>query len=144
MSDFDESAVDRMIAETQRSLGGLDEVYQQVLTVQGFAQDPEKLVTVECSSQGVTGLEINPRALRWGAQRLSDTILELIGASLADLQAKSAAILAERWGEAPMALTQEGNPAEVRLEDAMEAYDRAMEDAMDQLNRIERRLDGPR
>ncbi|WP_219470212.1 hypothetical protein [Nonomuraea rhizosphaerae] len=142
MPHFDEAAVDRMIAESQQSMEGLDEVYQQVLAVQGFAQDPEKLVTVECSSQGVTGLEINPRALRWGAQRLSATILELIGASLADMEAKSAAIMAERWGEAPMSLTDEGNPAQVRLQEAQDAYDRAMDDAMAQIARIERRLDG--
>lgn len=137
---FDEAAIDRLIAESQRPLDGLDEVYQRVLAVQGVAQDAAKLVTVECSSQGVTALEIDPRALRWGARRLADTILELIAASLSDLHAKSAAILAETLGDTPLDLTADGNAAASRLRDAQEAYDRAMDDAMAELGRIQRRL----
>src|SRR5258707_613526 len=133
MPAFDETAIDRLITESQRPLDGLDEVYQRVLAVQGVAQDAAKLVTVECSSQGVTALEIDPRALRWGAKRLADTILEQIAASLADLHAKSSAIMAETLGDAPMNLTADGNAAAVRLEEAQEAYDRAMDDAMAEL-----------
>lgn len=142
MQAFDEAAIDRMIAGTQRPLDGFDELYQQVLAVQGFAQDAEKLVTVECSSQGVTGLDINPRALRWGSDKLAATILELIGTSLADMQAKSNALMAEKWGEAPLDLTKEGNPAELRLQNAQETYDRAIENAMAELARIQRGIDG--
>ncbi|MFG1957672.1 hypothetical protein [Nonomuraea sp. NPDC049028] len=142
MPAFDEAAIDRMIADTQRPLDGFAELYEQVLAVQGFAQDAEKLVTVECSTQGVTALDINPRALRWGSDRLATTILELIGASLADLQEKSNALMAERWGAAPPDLTEEGNPAELRLQNAQDTYDRVMENAMAELARIHRRVDG--
>ncbi|MFD1540617.1 hypothetical protein [Nonomuraea guangzhouensis] len=138
---FDEAAIDRMIAGTQRPLDGFDELYQQVLAVQGFAQDAEKLVTVECSAQGVTGLDINPRALRWGSDKLATTILELIARSLADLQEKSNALMAETWGEAPLDLTQHDNPADLRLRNAQDTYDRAMENAMAELARIQRRVD---
>jgi hypothetical protein len=141
MPAFDETAIDRLISESQRPLDGIDEVYQRVLAVQGVAQDATKLVTVECSSQGVTALEIDPRALRWGARRLADTIREQIAASLSDLHAKSAAIMAETLGDAPMSLTADGNAAAVRLREAQETYDRAMDDAMAELGRIQRRLD---
>lgn len=74
MAAFGEEAIDRLIAEAQQPTDRLEELYQQVLVVTGRAQDPDKLVTVECSSQGVTGLEIDPRALRWGSRRLSETM----------------------------------------------------------------------
>lgn len=97
---------------------------------------------MECSAQGVTGLDINPRALRWGSDKLAVTILELIATSLADLQEKSNAIMAEKWGEAPLDLTEQGNPAELRLQNAQDTYDRAMENAMAELARIQHRVDG--
>jgi DNA-binding protein YbaB len=141
MATFDEGALDRLIEQAQQPVDGLEELYQQVLAVKGAAQDPDRLVTVECSSQGVTGLEIDPRALRWGSQRLSETILVLIAEALADMQAKSAELLGDVLGEGPLDLAAENNPADLRMREAREAYEAAMDQAMAELGRIERDLD---
>ncbi|MER6942888.1 hypothetical protein ABT294_02580 [Nonomuraea sp. NPDC000554] len=143
MATFDEAAVDRLIAAAQQPLDGLHEAYLEVLAVHGVAQDPDKLVSVECSAQGVTGLDIDPRALRWGSRRLADTILELIAQSLADLQAKSDAIMADRLGEGPLDLTSDDNAAVRLMQDTQLAYDQAMDGAMAELARIRSTLDGP-
>ncbi|MFF4622147.1 YbaB/EbfC family nucleoid-associated protein [Nonomuraea jabiensis] len=140
MTAFDESAMDRLINEAQRPAGGLDDLYEQVLAVKGAAQDPDKLVRVECSAQGVTGLDIDPRAMRWGSQRLAETILVLIADALADMQARSAELLGDVLGEGPLDLAAENNPADLRMRDAREAYEQAMDQAMAELGRIERDL----
>ncbi|SEF80376.1 hypothetical protein SAMN05444920_101708 [Nonomuraea solani] len=136
-----EEAIDRLIADAQRPADGLDALYQQMLTIKGIAQDPDKLVTVECSSEGVTGLEIDPRAMRWGSQRLSATILTLIAGALVDMQAKSAALLGDALGEGPLDLAAENNPADVHMREAGEAYEAAMDQAMAELSRIQRDLE---
>ncbi|MFC5823950.1 YbaB/EbfC family nucleoid-associated protein [Nonomuraea insulae] len=137
---FDEGAMDRLIAEAQRPVEGLDELHQQVLTVKGQAEDADKLVRVECSAQGVTGLEIDPRAMRWGSQRLSETILRLIAESLADLQAQSVELMRDVLGDGPLDLSAEDNPADLRMRTAREAYEGAMDQAVAELARIERGL----
>ncbi|TDD11256.1 hypothetical protein E1292_06245 [Nonomuraea deserti] len=142
MAEFDEEAIDRLVAEAQRPAAELDELYRQVLDVKGVARDPGKLVTVECSVQGVTGLDIDPRAMRWGSQRLSQTILSLIAEALADMQAKSAELLRDVLGEGPLDLAAGNNPADVRMREAREAYESAMDQATAELARIQRDL-GP-
>ncbi|NBE97389.1 YbaB/EbfC family nucleoid-associated protein [Nonomuraea sp. KC401] len=141
MAAFDEEAIDRLVAEAQRPAAELDELHRQVLDVTGVARDPGKLVTVECSAQGVTGLDIDPRAMRWGSQRLSETILTLIAEALADMQAKSAELLRDVLGEGPLDLAAENNAADVRMREAREAYEAAMDQATAELARIQRDLD---
>ncbi|TDE49730.1 YbaB/EbfC family DNA-binding protein [Nonomuraea mesophila] len=142
MATFEEEAIDRLVGEAQRPAAEMDELYQQVLAVTGVARDQAKLVTVECSAQGVTGLDIDPRAMRWGSQRLSETILTLIAEALADMQAKSAELLRDVLGEGPLDLAAEANPADLRMREAREAYEAAMDQATAELARIQRDL-GP-
>lgn len=136
----DEGALDRLIARAQRSDAELDELYQQVLAVKGTASDPDDLVRVECSAEGVTGLHIDPRAMRWGSQRLSETILRLIAEALANMQARSAELLREVVGDGPLDLSAQDNPADARMREAREAYESALDQAMAELARIERDL----
>ncbi|MGR6922171.1 hypothetical protein ACU635_48655 [[Actinomadura] parvosata] len=138
---LDDSAIDKLIAEAQRpDEEGLDELYRQVMAVKGVAEDPDRLVRVECGAQGVTALDIDPRAMRWGSQRLSQTILLLLAESLADMQARSAELLRDVLGDGPLDLAAENNPADVRLRAAREAYEEAMDRATAELARIERTL----
>ncbi|AQZ65382.1 hypothetical protein BKM31_31530 [[Actinomadura] parvosata subsp. kistnae] len=138
---MDDGAIDKLIAEARRpDEEGLDELYRQVMAVKGVAQDPDRLVRVECGAQGVTALDIDPRALRWGSQRLSQTILLLLAESLADMQARSAELLRDVLGDGPLDLAAENNPADVRLRAAREAYEEAMDRATAELARIERTL----
>jgi hypothetical protein len=136
----DEGALDRLIDRARQPDTGLDDLYQQVLAVTGTASDPDDLVRVECSAEGVTGLHIDPRAMRWGSQRLSETILRLIAEALADLQARSAELLREVVGDGPLDLSAQDNPADVRMREAREAYESALDQAMAELARIEREL----
>ncbi|MFB9475666.1 hypothetical protein [Nonomuraea salmonea] len=140
----DEGALDRLIARSQHPADGLDDLYQQVLAAKGTASDPDDLVRVECSAEGVTGLDIDPRAMRWGSQRLSETILGLIAEALADLQTRSAELLRDAVGDVvgdgPLDLSAQDNPADLRMREAREAYESAMDQAMAELSRIERDL----
>jgi hypothetical protein len=140
----DEGALDRLIARSQHPADGLDDLYQQVLAAKGTASDPDDLVRVECSAEGVTGLDIDPRAMRWGSQRLSETILDLIAEALADLQTRSAELLRDAVGDVvgdgPLDLSAQDNPADLRMREAREAYESAMDQAMAELSRIERDL----
>ncbi|MEV4470726.1 YbaB/EbfC family nucleoid-associated protein [Nonomuraea sp. NPDC049504] len=140
----DEGALDRLIARSQHPADGLDDLYQQVLAAKGTASDPDGLVRVECSAEGVTGLDIDPRAMRWGSQRLSETILGLIAEALADLQTRSAELLRDAVGDVvgdgPLDLSAQDNPADLRMREAREAYESAMDQAMAELSRIERDL----
>ncbi|MEV4564430.1 hypothetical protein AB0K12_11745 [Nonomuraea sp. NPDC049419] len=136
----DEGALDRLIARSQHPADGLDDLYQQVLAAKGTASDPDDLVRVECSAEGVTGLDIDPRAMRWGSQRLSETILGLIAEALADLQTRSAELLRDVVGDGPLDLSAQDNPADLRMREAREAYESAMDQAMAELSRIERGL----
>ncbi|MET8866838.1 hypothetical protein ABZW11_28180 [Nonomuraea sp. NPDC004580] len=140
----DEGALDRLIARSQHPADGLDDLYQQVLAAKGTASDPDDLVRVECSAEGVTGLDIDPRAMRWGSQRLSETILSLIAEALADLQTRSAellrAVVGDVVGDGPLDLSAQDNPADLRMREAREAYESAMDQAMAELSRIERGL----
>ena len=140
MAAYGEEALDRLIEQARRPTEDLDELYHQILAVKGSAQDPDRLVTVECSAQGVTGLDIDPRALRWGSQRLSKTILQLIAEALGDMQARSAELLGDALGDGPLDLAAENNPADLRMREAREAYEAAMDRAAMELAKIERDL----
>ena len=140
MDSFD---VERLIAEAQRLPEGLDEAHRRLLAVTGRAQDGDKLVTVECTSQGITELEIAPRAMRWGSERLAKTIKGLIAESLADLQRQSNAILTEVLGSGSSADLMSGdNPANARLVEAEALFDQGMEQAMSELDRLRRLVEG--
>ncbi|NUO96379.1 MAG: hypothetical protein HOW71_00850 [Nonomuraea sp.] len=140
MAAHGEEALDRLIEQATQPAEDLDELYRRVLAVKGSAQDPDRLVTVECSAQGVTGLDIDARAMRWGAQRLSTTILQLIAEALADMQARSAELLGDALGDGPLDLAAGNNPADLRMREAREAYEAAMDRATAELAGIERDL----
>ncbi|GAA2697019.1 hypothetical protein [Nonomuraea recticatena] len=137
---MDEAAIDKLIALAQQPTEGLDQVYQQMLAVTGAAEDSEKLVRVECTAEGVTGLDIDPRALRWGSRRLAEVIKWLIAEGLDDLQKKSAALLSQALGADALDLSAHGDTAELRLRATQEIYEQAMDSALAELASIERRL----
>jgi hypothetical protein len=127
--------INRLLSEGSAPMSEVTEAYRRAMAATGRAHDPGKLIVVECTNEGVTGLEIDPRALRWGAKRLAGTIKTLIAEALADLQRQVAEELDEALGTLP-----DRAESEKMVDDAVAAYDRVMTDAMGELDAIRRRL----
>ncbi|MCK2215010.1 YbaB/EbfC family nucleoid-associated protein [Actinomadura sp. ATCC 31491] len=70
--------LDRLMAEFQASSRELSDVMGLVGDVTGQAESPDGKIRVRVSSSGqLTGLHLDPRAMRLGSQELAEAIMRL-------------------------------------------------------------------
>jgi uncharacterized protein YukE len=91
---------------------------------------------------GITDIRIDPRAMRMPAADFAETLKTLIRDATADLHRQLSELMAETYGEAanPMALAQNQEAVQKKIQDAAAAYDRTLDDAMSELQRITKQL----
>ncbi|MEU7862195.1 hypothetical protein [Nonomuraea sp. NPDC049141] len=130
--DFANIDVDAFLRDSQKRAARFAEAQQRAADVVGRATTADDHIAVECTSSGVSRLDIDPRAKRMSVEEMSAAILKAIHDADADLKRQLSGILTDSFGEDTL------NPeaALARVEEAQHAFDRMMSDTMGELNRM--------
>jgi DNA-binding protein YbaB len=111
--------------------------------LKGVAETQDHRVRVTCTiADGVADIHIDPRAMRMPAEKLSQTLKELIHEATADVRNQLSDLMAETYGEDanPMALMKNQEAVQQRIQEAAAVFDRTLDDAMNELDRIAKQL----
>lgn len=97
----DPSGLTRMLSQTMSALGGFQasqaagtgEPPEPAEPLVGYAESAEGMIIVRTAPPGrISGVTIDPRAMRLGAEVFGEELTKAVNASLADLQEQSAAL----------------------------------------------------
>jgi DNA-binding protein YbaB len=137
--DFANIDVDKVLREAQGQQARIQQMQERIAELVGRASDESGLVTATfTAAEGLADLEIKPRALAPGSQELAKTIKQVIQEASADLQAQMRAVMREVFPDHESALDKDA--AIAKAQEAKDAFDRVMTDAMGELEQIRKRL----
>jgi DNA-binding protein YbaB len=146
MSEFGDLAnldLEKLIRVSEEQSARVQEMQERAAELTGVASSKDGRITVTCTvNGGVTDIQIDPRAMRMPAADFAETLKTLIREATADLHRQLSGLMAETYGEDanPMALAQNQEAVQQKIQDAAAAYDRTLDDAMSELQRIAKRL----
>jgi len=146
MSEFGDLGnldIQRLIRISEEQSAKIQEMQERSAELKGVAETKDRRVKVTCTvTGGVTDIHIDPRAMRMPAEKLAETLKELIQEANADLQRQLSDLMAETYGENanPMAFMKNQEAAQERIHAAAAAFDRTLDDAMSELDRIAKQL----
>lgn len=81
--------------DAERRLGNFQALRPILAELVGHADAADGLVSVDWTAQGLSGLEINPRAMRLPAAELAEAIKTAVHAATTDLREKTRSALAD-------------------------------------------------
>ncbi len=146
MNEFGDLAdldMERLIRISEQYSARAEEMNERVAALKGEASSKDGRVKVACTmSDGVAALHLDPRALRLQSGELAETIRRLVNEANADLQRKLNELMTEAFGEeaSPARLTASRDAMKVQVQEAAAAYQRALGDAMGELDRMRKQL----
>jgi DNA-binding protein YbaB len=118
-------------AQVRRHLEEVRALKDRIATLVGRAESPDGLVRVEFTdADGLSALDVNPRAMRLQSQELSEAILRTVRAARADLDEQRRAALADVMGTG-FDPTAPVDPAALRgrIDEAADAFRRTSADS---------------
>ncbi|MEU6407430.1 YbaB/EbfC family nucleoid-associated protein [Microbispora sp. NPDC046933] len=139
---FDDFDMERFRERADARMAAVERLQTTLSSLVGRARDEDGLVSVEFSGQGLSELELHPKAMRLSSGELADRIKETVRAASDDLYRQMNRAMAEVLG-------QEGDQARflddpeavlAQVREAETAFDRTAEDVLGELDRISRRL----
>jgi DNA-binding protein YbaB len=146
MSEFGDLAnldIEKLVRVSEEHSARVKEMQERAVELKGCAESKDRRIKVTCTTTGgVSDIEIDPRAMRMPAKEFAETLKTLIREANADLHRQLSDLMAETYGEAanPMALAQNQEAVQERIQEAAAAYDRTLDDAMSELQRIAKQL----
>lgn len=146
MSEFGDLAnldLEKLIRVSEEQSARVQEMQERAAELTGVAVSKEGRIKVTCTvNGGITDIQIDPRAMRMPAADFAETLKTLIRDANADLHRQLSELMAETYGEGanPMALAQNQEAVQKKIQDAAAAYDRTLDDAMSELQRITKQL----
>jgi DNA-binding protein YbaB len=134
--DFGNIDVDKLLSGSQERMARIQELQQRIAELTGRAEDPDGLVkAVFTAGEGLADLTFEPRAMRKGSQELAALVKEVVKAASADLQRQ----IGQATREALGAETMDPQEAMDKAAEAQAAFNRTLNDAVGELERIRRR-----
>lgn len=118
--------------DAERRLGNFESLRPILAELSGHADAADGLVSVDWTAQGLSGLEINPRAMRLPAAELAEAIKTAVRAAADDLRQKTRAALADAGIGADSAMS---------IEEVQAQLARLREQTIDNANRTLADLD---
>jgi DNA-binding protein YbaB len=146
MSEFGDLAnldIEKLVRISEEHSARVKEMQERAVELKGYAESKDRRISVTCTTNGgVADIDIDPRAMRMPAAEFAETLKALIREANADLQKQLSELMAETYGEAanPMALVQNQEAVQERIQQAAAAYDRTLDDAMSEMERIAKQL----
>jgi DNA-binding protein YbaB len=146
MSEFGDLTnldIEKLVRVSEEHSARVKEMQERAAELKGRAESGDRRIKVTCTTTGgVSDIEIDPRAMRMPAADFAETLKTLIREANADLHRQLSELMAETYGEAanPMALAQNQEAVQERIQQAAAAYDRTLDDAMSELERITKQL----
>ncbi|WP_449065802.1 YbaB/EbfC family DNA-binding protein [Planomonospora algeriensis] len=137
--DFANIDVDKLL---NMRFDHVQDVQKAASELVGRAEDESGLVAVEYGSQGLSGLELHPKAMRLSAGELAEMIKATVHAAAGDFNARFEQLLDESFGGEGGAMREARDPEALqdRVKEMEAAYDRTFNDVMGELDRIRHRL----
>ena len=128
--------VDAFLRDSQKRAARFAEAQQRAADVVGRATTADDHIAVECTTSGVSRLDIDPRAKRMSVEEMSVAILKAIHDADADLKRQLSEILTDSFDDNVL----DPEAARAQVEEAQKAFDRMMTDTMGELNRMRKDL----
>jgi DNA-binding protein YbaB len=135
--------IDKLIRISKEQSAKVAEMQERAAEIKGRAESKDRRIKVTCTvADGVEDIEIDPRAMRMPAEKFAETLKELIHEATADLHRQLSELMSETYGEAnnPMNFLRDKEAMQEKIQQAAEAYDRTLDDAMAELERIAKQL----
>ncbi|WP_169950616.1 YbaB/EbfC family nucleoid-associated protein [Microbispora sp. H11081] len=142
-SGFDDFDVEQFTRRADARIAAVERLQVTLASLVGRASDESGLVEVECTSQGLSELELHPKAMRLSSGELAERIKETVRAASDDLYRQMNQAMAEALGQEGDQTRFLNDPEAVlaQVKEAEAAFDRTAEDVLGELDRISRRLD---
>jgi DNA-binding protein YbaB len=135
--------IERLLRISEEHSAKVKELQERSAELQGCAETKDRRIKVTCTvNGGVTDIAIDPRAMRMPAETFAETLKTLIHEANADLQRQLSDLMSETYGEDanPMKLMQDQEAVQERIQAAAASFDRTLDDAMGELERIAKQL----
>ncbi|MDN3359710.1 YbaB/EbfC family nucleoid-associated protein [Actinomadura sp. DC4] len=135
--------IEKLIRISEEQSARVKEMQERAAELEGHAESADRRIKVTCTTAGgVSDIQIDPRAMRMPAADFAEALKNLIKEATDDLHRQLSELMAETYGEAanPMALVQNQEAVQERIQQAAVAYDRTLDDAMSELERIAKQL----
>lgn len=141
-SGFEDFDMERFRRDADAKMAAVERLQHTLSSLVGRAQDEDGLVSVEFSGQGLTGLDLHPKAMRLSSGELAERIKETVRAASDDLNRQMSAAMAEVYGQEddPARFLNDPEAVLAQVREAERAFDRTAEDVLGELDRIHRRL----
>jgi DNA-binding protein YbaB len=131
--------MDGMLRDAQRRLGQAAEVQERLKSLVGQAASADGRVKVQCTNEkGVTSIDLDPRAMRMASAELAETLVTVIQEAMTDLRTQSQSITREVFGGD--SASGDIGAARVRMKEAGDSFERAMNDAQGEMERVLRTI----
>ncbi|GIH65684.1 YbaB/EbfC family nucleoid-associated protein [Microbispora siamensis] len=139
---FEDFDMERFRERADARMAAVERLQKTLSSLVGRARDEDGLVSVEFSSQGLSELELHPKAMRLSSGELADRIKDTMRAASDDLYRQMNRAMAEVLGEDGDQTRFLDDPEAVlaQVREAESAFDRTAEDVLGELDRISRRL----
>jgi DNA-binding protein YbaB len=132
-----------LMDSAQEQFGRLHETQKRISELVGRAESKDgRVKATYLAATGLSDLEIAPTAARPGMGALAETIKEVVRSAAADLQRQTVELMTEAFGD-ESAATAAAKGADTTLDKMGElqaTHDRIANDAMEELDRIRKRL----
>ncbi len=141
--DFGNLDIEKLIQISEEHSAKVEAMQEKAAELKGFAETKDHRIKVFCTVHGgVDDIQIDPRAMRMPAADFATALKELIQEANADLQQQLSDLMAETYGKDanPMALMQNREAVQEKIQEAANAYSRTLDDAMSELDRIAKQL----
>lgn len=147
MSEFDDLPnvdVDKLLRLAEEYERRAEEAQERAAELRGEAASEGGRVRVTTTvADGVSDIHIDPRAMRMSADELAGLLKTLIRDANADLHEKMRDVFTEMYGEEnnPLNIRDKGDAMKKQVEDAAAVFNRTMDDAVGEFERIRKRLE---
>jgi DNA-binding protein YbaB len=146
MSEFGDLAnldIDKLLRISEDYSAKAQKLQERTADLKGHAESKDRRIKVTCTvNDGVTDIDIDPRAMRMPAATFAETLKTLIHEANADLHGQLNELMTETYGADanPLAFKENQKAAQEKVEQAAAMFDRTLEDAMTELQRISKQL----